>query len=61
MFLSHEIGGFLTLFRMRLFEAAHGCGLKNVPLPLCYTHPSMMKLVTVISYLEKVQRNVQIS
>ena len=37
----------LTLFRMGIFEAAHGCGggTKRVPLPkICHTYPTIMKL-----------------
>ena len=47
----------LTLFRMRLFGAAHGWRHKKAPLPkICHTYPAMMKLGTVIPYLKKTQK-----
>ena len=48
----------LTLPRMCLFDAAHGCGAtKKVPLPkICHIHHAMMKLGTVIPYLKKAQK-----
>ena len=48
---------FLTLFRMVIFEAAHGWreGLKKSPLLKIYhTYPTMMKLGTVVPYLKKI-------
>ena len=49
----------LTLFRMGIFGAGllmDGGGQK-VPLPkICHTHPTMMKLGTVIPYLKKIQK-----
>ena len=48
----------LTLFRMGFFGAAHEWGgPKKPPLPkICHTHPTMMKLGTVIPYLKKFQK-----
>ena len=50
----------LTLFRMGFFVAAHGWGggSKKAPsLPkICHRYPAMMKLGTVIPYLEKIQK-----
>ena len=51
----------LTLFTMSIFGATHGWrgggGLKRPPLPkICLTYPRMMKLGTVIPYLNKIQR-----
>ena len=51
----------LTLFRMGLFEAAHGWrrggGKKTPPLPIIsYAYPTMMKVGTVIPYLKKIQK-----
>ena len=47
----------LTTFRMGIFGAAHGWGGKKVPLPkICGTYPTMMKLGTVIAYLDKIQK-----
>ena len=48
----------LTLFRMYIFGAAHGWeGGKKAPLPkISYTHPTMMKLYTVMAYLRKNQK-----
>ena len=51
----------LTLFTMSIFGATHGGGggggLKRPPLPKIYlTYPRMMKLGTVIPYLNKIQR-----
>ena len=43
----------LTLFRMDFLGAAHGW----TPLPkICHTHPTMMKLGTVIPYLKKIPK-----
>ena len=49
---------FLTLLRMGIFVAAHGWGgAKASPLlKICDTYPTMMKLGTVIPYLEKIQK-----
>ena len=49
---------FLTLFRMGFFGADHGLGEeKGPPLPkICHTYTAMMKLVTVISYIKKIQK-----
>ena len=48
---------------MGIFGAAHGCGGEGrgakSPPPLrkiCHTHPTMMKLGTLIPYLKKIQR-----
>ena len=42
---------------MHIFRAAHGWGDKKAPLPkICHTYPAIMKLETVIPYLEKVQK-----
>ena len=49
----------LTLFRSGLFGAAHGCGegpKKSIIPKICHTHPTMMKLGLVISYLKKNQK-----
>ena len=50
----------LTLLRMGLFGAAHGCvGGKKGPFLLpkfCHTNPTKMKLGTVIPYLKKTQK-----
>ena len=48
----------LTLFRMYIFGAAHGWdGGKKAPLPkISHTHPTMMKLCTVMPYLRKIQK-----
>ena len=50
----------LTLFRIGLFEAAHGWGEAKRPLLLkiCHTHPAITKLGTVIPYLKKTQNYV---
>ena len=47
-----------TLFRMGILEAAQGWGEAKRPSlqKICYTHPTMMKLGTVIPYLKKVQK-----
>ena len=54
---SHE---FLTLFRVGLFRDAHGWGAKRPPpLPkICYIHPTMMKLGTVVPYLKKIKKYI---
>ena len=44
---------------MGLFEAAHGWGRggKKAPLSkICHTYPTIMKLLIVIPYLEKVKK-----
>ena len=49
----------LTLFRMGFFGASHewGGGAFWLRLPkICHTHPTMMKLGTVIPYLRKIQK-----
>ena len=49
----------LTLFRMDIFGAAHGWGVRAKRLPLlkiCHTYPTMMKHGTVIPYLRKIQK-----
>ena len=47
----------LTLFRMGIFGAAHRWSGKKAPLPkICDTYPAMLKLGTVIPYLEKIQK-----
>ena len=45
----------LSLFRVDLFEAAHGWGGTKKPpsLKICHTNPTMMKLGTVIPYLRR--------
>ena len=53
---------FLTLFRMAIFGAAHGWGggAKSPPFPyICHTHPTMMKLGTVVPYLKKIQKKYE--
>ena len=50
----------LTLFRIGLFEAAHGWGEegKKAPVPkTCHTYPTKMKLGTIIPYLKETQKN----
>ena len=47
---------YLTLFRIGLFGAAHGCG-KGGP-KNCHTYPTMMNLGTVIPYLKKIPKNM---
>ena len=52
----------LTLHRMGLFGAAHGCGGEEGggqkgPLPkICHTYPTMRRLDTVIPYLKKIKK-----
>ena len=47
----------LTLFGIGFFGAAHGWGSKKPSLPkICHTHPTMMKLRTVIPYSKKIQK-----
>ena len=47
----------LTLFKMGIFGAAHGWGgAKRPPSLKSVTHPAMMKLGTVIPYLNKIQK-----
>ena len=55
----------LTLFRMALFDAAHGWegegggggGCKKAPLSkICQIYSTLMKLSTVMTYLKKIQR-----
>ena len=51
----------VILFRMGFFGAAHGFGghrgKKLPPLSIiCHTHPTLMKLSTVIPYLKKIQK-----
>ena len=42
---------------MGIFGAAHGWGWQKAPPPyICDTYPVMMKLDTVIPYLEKIQK-----
>ena len=56
-----KINRTLTLFRMGFFGAAHGWGRggKKPPLPKTgHTYLTMMKLGTVIPYLEKIQKNM---
>ena len=50
--------GILTLFRVGIFGAAHGCGgEKKAPHNKIYhTYPTMMKLGTVIPCLKKIQK-----
>ena len=49
---------FSTLFRMGSLGIAHGWGgAKRPPLPkICHIYPTMIKLGTVIPYLEKIQK-----
>ena len=57
-----KINRTLTLFRMGFFGAAHGWGRggKKPPLPkTCHTYLTMMKLGTVIPYLEKIQKKYE--
>ena len=56
---NYYLQGFLTLFRMGFFGAAHGWGrLPFWPsLPkIFHTYPTMMKLGKVIPYLSKTQK-----
>ena len=47
----------LTLFKMGIFGAAHGWGeTKRSPSLKSVTHTAMMKLGTVIPYLNKIQK-----
>ena len=50
----------LTRFRMGIFGVAHGrWGAKRTSPPKsCDTYPTMMKLGTVIAYLQKIQTNM---
>ena len=51
--------GFLTLFRIGFFGAAHrwGEGVQKGPLPkTCHTYPAMTKLDTVIPYPKEIQK-----
>ena len=47
-----------TLFKMGIFEAAHGQGegAKKALPEICHTYPTMMKLGTVIPYLKKIKK-----
>ena len=46
----------LTLFRVGLFEAAHGYGgFKKATLAKFVTHPATMKLTRVVLYVEETQ------
>ena len=51
-------GYLLILFRMDIFGTAHGWGgRKKAPfLKTCDTYPAMMKLGTLMPYLEKIQK-----
>ena len=52
----------LTLFRMGIFGAAHGCGVgggevERFSLPkICHRYLTMMKIGAVIPYLKKIQQ-----
>ena len=50
----------LTLFRIGLSGAAHGCWVgrgKRAFLPkICHTYPTMMKFSTVIPYINKIKK-----
>ena len=47
----------LTLFRMGIFEAAHGWVGQERPLSkICHTYPTVMKFGTVIPYLKEIQK-----
>ena len=57
----------LTLFRMGLLRAAHGCEVWGVGgggawakgpslSKICHTYPTLMKLGTAIPYLKKMQK-----
>ena len=51
----------LTLFRTRIFAAAHGLGrgAKRLSLPkICHTFPRMIWNLTVIPYLKKKKKNM---
>ena len=53
----------LTLFRMGIFGAAHGWGEQKSPLPLpkiCRTYHAMVKLGTVIPYIKKIKKNMNL-
>ena len=53
---------FLTQFRMGIFGAAHGWGEEKGLLPkICHIYLTMMKLRTVIPYLKKTQKNIQMT
>ena len=42
---------------MVLFWADHGWRAKSLPLPkICHKYPTMMKLGTVVTYREKIQK-----
>ena len=46
----------MDVFRAVL-ESEKGGGGKKVPLPkICDTYPTVMKLVTTVSYLERIQK-----
>ena len=58
----------ITLFRIDLFEAAHGWRAreggvtKRPPFPkICHTYPTKMKLGTVIPYLKKTEKKFWIT
>ena len=45
----------LTLFRMGLFEAA--CRWGKTPVPkICHIYPTMMKIITIITYLKNIEK-----
>ena len=52
----------LPLFRMCIFEAAHGMrgggrwAERSLLPTICYTYPTMVKLGTVIPYLKEIQK-----
>ena len=47
----------LTLFRMGLFEDAHGwVAQKGTLSKICHIYPTLMKIGTVIPYLNKIQK-----
>ena len=49
---------------MCLFGAAHGWGgggAKKSPVPkICHTHPTMMRLGIIITYLEKIEKTYKL-
>ena len=66
--VTENYGLFLTLFRMRIFGAApdggrEGQGVQKGPhFPkICHTYPTMMKIGTVIPYLSRIRKYIQIT
>ena len=59
--ICQKVAYVLTLFRMSFFGAAYGYGgSKKAPLPkICHTYPAMMKLGTVIPYIQLYLKNIK--